>query len=157
MWELLLSPGSVGNSDHIKDSSWVMHSVRSHLFISAGGEYRIYSNSIMESTLMMLDVCHRQVWMTCHRISDPSSHASLLLPCVLFYQNCFNVETNKEICTASSLIFLISSFLKEMSWCFCTIVKTPNIKHVKEKLHCYNNSFLNLLPLCQSCDLGSFF
>lgn len=33
---------------------------------------------------MMLDACHQQVRMTCHRISDQSSHASLLLPCVLF-------------------------------------------------------------------------
>lgn len=84
MWELLLSPGSDGNSDRIKDSSWVMRSVRSRLFISAGGEYRMYSSSVMESPLMMLDACHRQVRMTCHRISDQSSHASLLLPGVLF-------------------------------------------------------------------------
>lgn len=32
-----------------------MRSVRSHLFISAGVEYRMYSSSVMESTLMMLD------------------------------------------------------------------------------------------------------
>lgn len=84
MWELLLSPGSDGNSDRIKEGSWVMRSVRSHLFISAGGEYRVYSSSVMESTLMMLDACHRQVRMTCHRISGQSATASLLLPCVLF-------------------------------------------------------------------------
>lgn len=61
-----------------------MRSVRSHLFISAGVEYRMYSSSVMESTLMMLDTCHRQVRMTCHRISGHSATASLLLPCVLF-------------------------------------------------------------------------
>lgn len=52
---------------------------------------------------------------------------------------------------------LISSFLKEMSWCFCSIVKTSKIKHIKEKVHCYNNSFINILPLCQSCNPGPFF
>lgn len=61
-----------------------MRSVRSHLFISAGVEYRMYSSSVMESTLMMLDTCHRQVRMTCHRTSGQSATASLLLPCVLF-------------------------------------------------------------------------
>lgn len=79
MWELLLSPGSDGNSDQIKDSSWVMCSVRSHLFITAGGEYHIYSRSVMEGTLMMPDVCHQQVWMTCHHTSDCSLYNSLCI------------------------------------------------------------------------------
>lgn len=164
MWERRLSPGPDGNSDQIKDGSWVMRSVRSHLFISTGGGYRIYT---MASALMVLDVCHRQVWTTCHRISDQSSKASLLLPCVIFCsiseqlwefnaqsteQNGFNVERNKETCTVTAaplLIFLISSSLKETSWCFCPIVKTSNIKDPKEKVHCWNNSFINIFPLCQ--------
>lgn len=163
MWERHLSPGPDGNSNQIKDGSWVMRSVRSHLFISTGGGYRIYTTA---STLMMLDACHRQVRTTCHRISDQSSKASLLLPRVIFCwvlaqlwefntqsteQNGFNVERNKETCTMTAaplLIFLISSSLKETSRCFCTIVKTPNIKDPI--------SFINIFPLCQSYDRGHF-
>lgn len=151
MWEQRLSPGPDGNSDQIKDGSWVMHSVRSHLFISTGGGYRIYTTA---SALMMLDVCHRQVRTACHRISDQSSKASLLLPRVIFCsvsarlwefntqsteQNGFDMERNEETCTvtvAPLLISLISSSLKETSWCFCTIVKSPNIKDPKEKVLC---------------------
>ncbi len=85
MWELLLSPGSDGNRDQIKDGSWVTRSLRSHLFITAGREYHIYSSSIMEGTVMMPDVCHQQVWMTCHHGSYYPSDYSLynwLRPCI---------------------------------------------------------------------------
>lgn len=66
MWEPLLSPGSDGNSDQIKDRSWVICLLRSHLFITAEGEYHICSRSLMEGTVMTPEVCHQQVWMTCH-------------------------------------------------------------------------------------------
>lgn len=146
MWELLLSPGSDGNSDRIKDGSWVMHSVRSHLFISAGGEYRIYSCSVMESTLMMLDACHRQVRMTCHRISDQSSHASLLLPCVLF---CSILALLLESLTYKTLtyndvkIVLMWKQIKKYAQWECVLSVFSNFKlferNVMVFLHCCKN------------------
>lgn len=171
MWERHLSLGPDGNSDQIKDGSWVMRSVRSHLFISTGGGYRIYT---MASALMMLDVCHRQVRTACHRISDQSSKPHCC--CLVWYSAAFRRDSEsstrkalnkmalmwKEIKKCAHwqwllyLIFLISSSLKETSWCFCSIVKTSNIKDPKEKVLCWNNSFINIFPLCQSCDRGHF-
>lgn len=92
MWELLLlSPGSDGNSDQIKDGSWVIRPLRSHLFITAEGEYHIYSRSIMEGTVMKPDVCHQQVWMTCHHSSYYPSEYNLYKPrihlCVFILQD----------------------------------------------------------------------
>lgn len=82
MWELLLSPGSDGNSDQIKDGSWVIRSLRSHLFITAGGENHIHYRPIMEGTVMMPDVCHQQVWMTCHHESYYTTDFSPVFTCV---------------------------------------------------------------------------
>lgn len=63
MWELLLSPGSDGNSD--QNQRWLMSDtfteVTSIYYGEVGGGSRIHSRFIMEETVMTVDVCHQQV------------------------------------------------------------------------------------------------